>query len=130
MSVAQGGLGFPLLTQIMYQYVSTGEMPFVYEESDDENLPLKQWVSTNPSAKTQNNTINWTSQYNNHQRTRRNNECYMAASIIYNNAQRPGVVRHMKISEFEHRECMDDKIAIRVLNHKTSARGPAMLVII
>ena len=56
--------------------------------------------------------------------------CYMAASIIFNNAQRPGVVRHMKISEFEHRECMEDKIVIRVLNHKTSAsRGPANIVI-
>ena len=54
----------------------------------------------------------------------------MAASIIFTNAQRPGVVRHMKISEFEQRECIDDKLVIRVLNHKTSAsRGPANIVI-
>ena len=56
--------------------------------------------------------------------------CYMAASIIFNNAQRPGVVRHMKICEFENREYIDDKIVIRVLNHKTSAsRGPASIIV-
>ena len=54
----------------------------------------------------------------------------MAASIIFNNAQRPGVVRHMKIREFEQRESLDDKLIIRVVNHKTSAsRGPANIVI-
>ena len=56
--------------------------------------------------------------------------CYMAASMIYQNAQRPGVVRHMKIKEFEQRQSKDDKVVITVLTHKTSAsRGPANIVI-
>ena len=51
--------------------------------------------------------------------------CYMAASMISQNAQRPGVVIYMKIKEFEQRQCKDDKVVITVLTHKTSAsRGP------
>ena len=41
MSVTQGGPGFPLLTQTMYQYMSTGEIPSVHAEIDDENLPIQ-----------------------------------------------------------------------------------------
>ena len=56
--------------------------------------------------------------------------CYIAASIIFTNAQRPGVVQHMTISEYEEREHIDSKVIIRVLNHKTCAsRGPASIVI-
>ena len=51
----------------------------------------------------------------------------MAAPIIFNNAQRPGVVRHMKICEFENREYIDDKIVIRVLNH--ASRGPTSITV-
>ena len=54
--------------------------------------------------------------------------CYMAATMIFNNAQHPGVVRHMTITEYDERECIDDKIVIRVMNHRTSAsRGPASI---
>lgn len=56
--------------------------------------------------------------------------CYIAASMIFNNAQRPGVVRHMTISEYKQREYIDDKVVITVLNHKTStSQGPASIVI-
>ena len=55
---------------------------------------------------------------------------YIAATMIFNNAQRPGVVRHMTIAEYESRECIDDNMIIRVLNHKTAtSRGPASIVI-
>ena len=58
--------------------------------------------------------------------------CYIAASIIFPNAQRPGVVQHMTVTEYKEREHndIDNKIVIRVLNHKTCAsRGPASVVI-
>ena len=49
--------------------------------------------------------------------------CYMAASMIYQNVQRP-------VKEFEQRQSKDDKVVITVLTHKTSAsRGPANIVI-
>ena len=55
---------------------------------------------------------------------------YIAASIIFPNAQRPGVVQHMTLPEYEEREYIEDKIIIRVMNHKTSAsRGPASIII-
>lgn len=38
MSSIQGGPGFPLLTQSMYQYMSTGS---VHVEIEDENVPLQ-----------------------------------------------------------------------------------------
>lgn len=50
--------------------------------------------------------------------------------MIFNNAQRPGVVRHMTLTEYEQREYIDDTVVIRVLNHKTAcSRGPASVVI-
>ena len=55
---------------------------------------------------------------------------YIAASMIFPNAQRPGVVQHMMINEYEEREHIDEKVVIQVLNHKTCAsRGPASIVI-
>lgn len=55
---------------------------------------------------------------------------YLAAAIIYSNAQRPGIVQNMMISEYEDRQALDGKILIRVLNHKTSTfRGPANVII-
>ena len=55
---------------------------------------------------------------------------YLAAAIIYSNAQRPGIVQNMMISEYEDRQVLDGKILIRVLNHKTSTfRGPANVII-
>ena len=55
---------------------------------------------------------------------------YIAAAIIYSNAQRPGVIRFMTIAEFHQRQNINGKILIQVLNHKTaSSMGPANLII-
>jgi len=55
---------------------------------------------------------------------------YIAAAIIYCNAQRPGVVRNMTINEFQRRVNVNGKILIQVMNHKTtSSMGPANVVI-
>ena len=56
---------------------------------------------------------------------------YIAANIIYKNAQRPGVVQHMQIGEFETREETDEgNFLIQVLHHKTSASsGEADLIV-
>ena len=46
---------------------------------------------------------------------------YIAAHIIYKNAE-PGAVQHMEIKEFEEREETEDRnFLIQVLHHKTSA---------
>ena len=56
---------------------------------------------------------------------------YVAAHIIYRNAQRPGVVQHMTIEEYENKEeDKDGKVLIKVLHHKTSSSsGEADVVI-
>jgi len=51
---------------------------------------------------------------------------YIAAAIIFSNAQRPGVITHMTMSEFQQRLSIDEKFLIRVIQHKTaSSMGPA-----
>lgn len=56
---------------------------------------------------------------------------YLAANIIFPNAQRPGVVQYMTMQEFDERtETGNKQILITVLQHKTaSALGPANIVI-
>lgn len=56
---------------------------------------------------------------------------YLAASIIFENAQRPGVVQQMTVQEFKERtQIATDKTLIKVLRHKTiTSRGPANVVI-
>jgi len=56
---------------------------------------------------------------------------FLAANLIYPNAQRPGVVKNMKIAEFIDRERIStEKVLIKVFEHKTiAARGPANVVI-
>ena len=56
---------------------------------------------------------------------------YVPANIIFTNAQRPGVVQHMSIHEYEDKED-DDKgnVLIKLLHHKTSSSsGEADIVI-
>ena len=56
---------------------------------------------------------------------------YLAACLIYKNAQRPGIVQKMTIDEFlNSTEVETNRHLIRVLNHKTvAARGPANVVL-
>jgi len=55
---------------------------------------------------------------------------YIAAAIVFSNAQRPGVIRNMTIQEFHQRLNLNSKILIQVINHKTaSSMGPANIVI-
>ena len=55
---------------------------------------------------------------------------YIAAAIVFSNAQRPGVITIMTISEFQQRLNINGKILIQVLHHKTaSSMGPANIVI-
>jgi len=56
---------------------------------------------------------------------------FLAAHIIFSNAQRPGVVQFMTVQEFNDRtETGDEQILINVKEHKTaSAQGPANVVI-
>lgn len=56
---------------------------------------------------------------------------YLAATIIYKNSQRPGVIENMSIEEFECRKIeRKNRILIRVLRHKTaSSTGPANIII-
>ena len=56
---------------------------------------------------------------------------YVAANIIYNNAQRPGVVQHMTIEEYQNKEEDEEgQFVIKVLHHKTSSSsGEADIVI-
>ena len=49
---------------------------------------------------------------------------YVAAHLIFGNAQRPGVMSNMTIEEFEKRQHVGDDVVISVLNHKTSTQGP------
>ena len=55
---------------------------------------------------------------------------YLAANIIYMNAQRPVVIENMTIDEFQNRQNGDNEdVFIRALKHKTTAQGPANIVI-
>lgn len=56
---------------------------------------------------------------------------FLAANLIYPNAQRPGVVKNMTTDEFiDRKTILTNKILIKVFEHKTVvARGPASVVI-
>jgi len=56
---------------------------------------------------------------------------YIAANIIYFNAQRPGVVQNMTIDEYNDKtEDSKGKYLVNVLHHKTSSSsGPAEIII-
>ena len=55
---------------------------------------------------------------------------YLAANLIYDNGQRPGVVQYMEIDEYLKRQCIDGQEIIQILKHKTGKqRGPAKLVV-
>ena len=55
---------------------------------------------------------------------------YLSSIIIFRNVQRPAVVENMTIDEFERRKDKGKgKFVIRVFKHKTSATGPANVVI-
>lgn len=56
---------------------------------------------------------------------------YLAANLIYSNAQRPGIVKNMTKDEFIDRKRISaNKVLIKVFEHKTiAARGPANVVI-
>ena len=55
---------------------------------------------------------------------------YVAANIIFTNAQRPGVVQHMSIHEYEKEDDDKGNMLIKVLHHKTSSSsGEADIVI-
>lgn len=56
---------------------------------------------------------------------------FLAANLIFLNAQRPGVVQNMTIAEFMNRKTIStNKVLIKVFQHKTiAARGPANVVI-
>jgi len=43
---------------------------------------------------------------------------YLAATIVFSNAQRPGVITNMTISEFHQCLNIDEKVLMQVLNHK------------
>ena len=40
--------------------------------------------------------------------------CYIAAFIIFTNAQHPGIVPHMMINEYKEREHVNDNVVIQV----------------
>ena len=55
---------------------------------------------------------------------------YLAAHLLYTNAQRPGVVQYMTIKEYEEKKALQNTIIIQVHKHKTSRKkGPAQIVI-
>ena len=55
---------------------------------------------------------------------------FAAASIIYKNCQRSGVVTNLTIDEFQNRQRADDgMIVMTCLNHKTGPQGRVQLVI-
>ena len=56
---------------------------------------------------------------------------YLAACLIFKNAQRPGIVQKMTIDEFMNStEVETDRHLIKVVHHKTvAARGPANVVL-
>ena len=55
---------------------------------------------------------------------------YIAANLLYRNAQRPGTIQNMTISEFDEGEREDDMLIIKVCNHKTvGSFGPTNLIV-
>ena len=55
---------------------------------------------------------------------------FLAANIIFTNAQRPGVVQYMTVQEFDERtETGNEQSLIVVMEHKTAMLGPAHIVI-
>ena len=55
---------------------------------------------------------------------------FLAANIIFNNAQRPGVAQYMTVQEFDERtETGNEQSLIVVMEHKTAMLGPAYIVI-
>ena len=55
---------------------------------------------------------------------------FLAANIIFSNAQHPGVVQYMTLQEFENRvETGNEQFLIAVMKHKTAALGPANVII-
>lgn len=55
---------------------------------------------------------------------------FLAAKIIYTNAQRPGVVQYMEIEEFEAKTKEGLMFVIHISHHKTAtSHGPARVVI-
>ena len=55
---------------------------------------------------------------------------YLAAKIIYSNAQRPGVVQYMEIEEFHNKTKEGTMFVIHISHHKTAtSHGPARVVI-
>ena len=55
---------------------------------------------------------------------------FLAANIIFSNAQRPGVVQYMTLEEFDNRiETGNEQFLITVMEHKTAVLGPANIII-
>lgn len=55
---------------------------------------------------------------------------YIAAAVIYTNAQRPSVIQYMEVNEYLNRVQTTKREVIEVAKHKTGRyRGPAKLVI-
>ena len=55
----------------------------------------------------------------------------IAAHLIYLNGQRPAAVQNTTITEFEEREQAkndDDEYCVQVIEHKTAAQGPVVLM--
>jgi len=54
---------------------------------------------------------------------------YISSILIYTNAQRPGAIENMTLTEYEARtELEPDKYLVRVKKHKTASKGPANVV--
>jgi len=57
---------------------------------------------------------------------------YAAASLVYGNGQRSGVITNLRIAEFNRRQPCDydsDEVVISCLHHKTGPQGIAHLVV-
>ncbi|XP_065919567.1 uncharacterized protein [Dysidea avara] len=55
---------------------------------------------------------------------------YLAANLIYDNGQRPGVIQYMEINEYLERRSIDGHEITLVCKHKTGIqRGPAKVVV-
>lgn len=53
----------------------------------------------------------------------------LADELMVASAQRPGAVANMRVREWRHREREGNVTIIRVHDHKTSAQGPALLIL-
>ena len=52
-------------------------------------------------------------------------QSYVAAVIVFKNAQRPCVITNMTMQEYRRRKSIGDTVVISVVDHNTSAQGPA-----